>query len=198
MVVVLAAEEVVEADLEERRAARRRSRCARRCRRTRWLARTTMAMAFQRMRLLMRRSISRSPGYGGCSSAGMVLTYGVLAVNGRATPWREPVLDQPRRADSGRAADPRCCSTASNDSIQALVSAGSLSARWKASMRRVYHSGPSAERAGTRRQSLEWRRACSPAVSGARSARPRPKRPPPLSNGNRRLDRWGRRCRAIS
>ncbi len=30
------------------------------------LARTTMAMAFQRMMLLMRRSISRLPGYGGC------------------------------------------------------------------------------------------------------------------------------------
>ena len=36
-------------------------------------ARTTMAMAFQRIRLLMRRSISRLPGKRGCRSAGMVL-----------------------------------------------------------------------------------------------------------------------------
>jgi hypothetical protein len=34
---------------------------------------TTMASAFQRTRLLMRRSISRLPGNGGCSEAGMVL-----------------------------------------------------------------------------------------------------------------------------
>ena len=38
------------------------------------LAATTMAMAFQRTRLLMRRSTSRLPGKGGSSSAAMVLT----------------------------------------------------------------------------------------------------------------------------
>ncbi len=37
------------------------------------LARTTMAMAFQRTKLLMRRSMSRLPGKGGCLSTGMVL-----------------------------------------------------------------------------------------------------------------------------
>ena len=37
------------------------------------LARTTIAIAFQRTMLLMRRSISRLPGYGTCSSALMVL-----------------------------------------------------------------------------------------------------------------------------
>ena len=38
------------------------------------LARTTIAIAFQRTRLLMRRSISRLPGSGGCSSGRIVLT----------------------------------------------------------------------------------------------------------------------------
>ncbi len=37
-------------------------------------ARTTIAMAFQRMMLLMRRSSSRFPGYGGCLWAGIELT----------------------------------------------------------------------------------------------------------------------------
>ena len=37
------------------------------------LARTTIAVAFQRTRLLMRRSISRLPGMSACSSARMVL-----------------------------------------------------------------------------------------------------------------------------
>jgi hypothetical protein len=37
-------------------------------------ARTTIAMAFHRTRLLMRRSISRSPGNGGCSDRGIVFT----------------------------------------------------------------------------------------------------------------------------
>ena len=37
------------------------------------LARTTMAIAFQRMMLLIRRSISRLPGNGGCRSTGIVL-----------------------------------------------------------------------------------------------------------------------------
>ena len=43
------------------------------------LAFTTMAIAFQRMKLLMRRSSSRSPGYGGSAVCGIVLTYGVFA-----------------------------------------------------------------------------------------------------------------------
>jgi hypothetical protein len=52
------------------------------------LAFTTIASAFQRTRLLMRRSISRLPGNGGCSLTGMVLMYGVFAVKGCRTPWR--------------------------------------------------------------------------------------------------------------
>ncbi len=38
------------------------------------LARTTMAMAFQRMKWRMRCSSSKSPGSGGCRSTGMVFT----------------------------------------------------------------------------------------------------------------------------
>src|SRR5271157_4673982 len=45
-----------------------------------------MAMAFQRARLLMRRSISRLPGYGGSSSGAIVLMYGVLTGQGVCTP----------------------------------------------------------------------------------------------------------------
>ena len=45
----------------------------------RWFARTTIAIAFQRMTLLIRRSISRSPGYSGCCWTGIVFTYGVVA-----------------------------------------------------------------------------------------------------------------------
>jgi hypothetical protein len=40
------------------------------------LAPTTIDTAFQRISVLMRRSSFRSPGYGGCSSGGMVFTYG--------------------------------------------------------------------------------------------------------------------------
>ena len=46
-------------------------------------------MAFQRMMLLMRRSISRSPGYSGWSSTGMVLIYGVVALEAKGTPMRK-------------------------------------------------------------------------------------------------------------
>jgi hypothetical protein len=45
-----------------------------------------MAAAFHRTRLLTRRSSSALPGISGCSSAEMVLTYGVFAVNGSLTP----------------------------------------------------------------------------------------------------------------
>ena len=46
------------------------------------LARTTIAIAFQRTRLLIRRSISWLPGSGVWSSGRMELTYAVTAVNG--------------------------------------------------------------------------------------------------------------------
>ena len=39
-----------------------------------WFASTTIAIAFQRMMLRMRRSSGESPGYGGCFSSGIVLT----------------------------------------------------------------------------------------------------------------------------
>ena len=63
-----------------------------------------MAMAFQRTMLLMRRSISRLPGYGTCSSALMVLMYGVFAVNGRRTPdfWAWMPSSRSRAADARR------------------------------------------------------------------------------------------------
>ena len=44
----------------------------------RLLARTTIAIAFQRTIDLIRRSSSRLPGNAGWSSTGIVLTYGVL------------------------------------------------------------------------------------------------------------------------
>ena len=43
------------------------------------LARTTIAIAFQRMIERRRRSIAGSPGIGSSSEAGIVLTYGVLS-----------------------------------------------------------------------------------------------------------------------
>jgi len=51
------------------------------------LALTTMAAAFHRTRLLIRRSTSGLPGISTCSSAGIELMYGVLAVNGNRTPF---------------------------------------------------------------------------------------------------------------
>ena len=48
----------------------------------------TIASAFQRTMLLIRRSISMVPGYRGCISAGIVFTYGVRDVTGRVTPKR--------------------------------------------------------------------------------------------------------------
>ena len=48
------------------------------------LAFTTITAAFQRMKARMRRSRSSSPGNNGSSSGGMVLTYGVDTVAGRA------------------------------------------------------------------------------------------------------------------
>ena len=68
LVAVAAAEEVVEADFADASRARRTSRCGRRYSASYLLARTTIAAAFQRIRLLMRRSSARSPGYGTSSS----------------------------------------------------------------------------------------------------------------------------------
>src|SRR5207248_10884808 len=49
------------------------------------LARTTIAAAFQRTRLLIRRSTSGLPGMSDCSSAAMVYMYGVFAEKGSFT-----------------------------------------------------------------------------------------------------------------
>src|SRR5262249_50817303 len=90
------------------------------------LARTTIAMAFQRIRLLIRRSISRLPGNGGWWSAGMGLIYGVLAGKGIATPSRFALFLSSvsrRRARSG----PSLCSTPSRASSHSWVSVVSVS-----------------------------------------------------------------------
>src|SRR5262249_56236307 len=47
------------------------------------LARTTIAIAFQRTRFLMRRSTSRLPGNGGCRCGGVGLVWGGLGGPGR-------------------------------------------------------------------------------------------------------------------
>src|SRR5690349_16509144 len=52
------------------------------------LALSTVATAFHRVSERMVCSTSRSPGYSGCSSTGIVLMYGVLAENGTWTAWR--------------------------------------------------------------------------------------------------------------
>ncbi len=51
---------------------------------SRWLALTTMTAAFHRMNRRIRRSMSSSPGNSGCSSSGIVLTYGVVTAAGHA------------------------------------------------------------------------------------------------------------------
>ena len=62
LVAVAGVEEVVEADFEQRRQRGVGGNVAADAGVVLVLARTTMAMAFQRIRLLMRRSIARSPG----------------------------------------------------------------------------------------------------------------------------------------
>src|SRR6185312_5518419 len=53
------------------------------------LARSTVAMAFHRVIDRSRHSTARSPGYGGCFSTGIVLTYGVVIEYGTVAPrWR--------------------------------------------------------------------------------------------------------------
>jgi len=51
-----------------------------------WLARVTIAAAFQRMNARIRRSMYSSPGNHGSVSGGMVLMYGVDTVAGKPTP----------------------------------------------------------------------------------------------------------------
>ena len=47
------------------------------------LARTTIAIAFQRIRQRMRHSIAASPGLLASIPGGIVLTYSVVGLNGR-------------------------------------------------------------------------------------------------------------------
>jgi hypothetical protein len=67
------AEEMIEADLEEIRGRSIAAMCPPSSPDSRF-ARTTIASAFQRTSAEMRDSISRLPGYGGCSASGIVLT----------------------------------------------------------------------------------------------------------------------------
>ena len=59
-----------------------------------WLARTTIASAFQRMIELMRRSIARSPGYCGLAIGGIVLTYAVVGAERQVRAGAARVVDQ--------------------------------------------------------------------------------------------------------
>src|SRR3979490_2298719 len=89
------------------------------------LARTTMARAFQRIRVLIRRSISWSPGNTACFSTGMVLTYGVFAVNAGPAP-NFCARERRRSSNTVAASWPSSFRTASNDSIHSCISWGSM------------------------------------------------------------------------
>ena len=69
-----AAKEMVEADFIKRRRRGKRGDVTAETVMSCELALTTIAMAFQRMKLLMRTSVCQSPGYFGSFSTGMVLT----------------------------------------------------------------------------------------------------------------------------
>src|SRR5215211_6809650 len=90
------------------------------------LARATMAMAFHRIRLLILRSTSRSPGYGTSWSLGTVFRYGVWMLDGPSMPaaWARSMRASRRNwARSG----PWARRTASRDSTHSAVSWGSTS-----------------------------------------------------------------------
>ena len=104
------------------------------------LALATMAMAFHRTCARMSRSISRSPGYSGCSSTGMVFRYGVEVTSGTASPcsrrpsitpeinWRASCGDLPSRTNRRRSSTmARCRSEALMGRPGRLLSARLLS-----------------------------------------------------------------------
>jgi hypothetical protein len=65
-------------------------------------ARTTIAIAFQRRMLLIRRSISRLPGKRGWFAAEMVLRYGVCSFAGSEMPRRAISIWRARRSSAAR------------------------------------------------------------------------------------------------
>ena len=67
-----------------------------------------IAIAFQRTRLLIRRSISLLPGTGLCSSGLMVLMYGVFAVNGSLRPRRFAWTSSSLSSSATRPGPPDC------------------------------------------------------------------------------------------
>jgi hypothetical protein len=88
------------------------------------LARTTIAIAFQRMIERMRHSIAASPGDFASWPAGMVLTYSVVGANGRCAPARRVSSTMPSSSWCARAA-PSWSITALIDSTHSRVSVGS-------------------------------------------------------------------------
>ena len=91
------------------------------------LARTTIAIAFQRTIERSRRSIAGSPGNGGSRSAGIVLMYAVLRLAIVPVPacWaRSTTRVSSWRARSG----PSWATTASSASSHSVVSTASRSA----------------------------------------------------------------------
>ncbi len=92
---------------------------------SRWLARVTIAIAFQRTMRRMRFSISSSPGNGGSCSGEIVLMYGVWIASIPRCCMRARLRTLRRRnlARSG----PAVASTRSSDSIHSAVSWGSAS-----------------------------------------------------------------------
>src|SRR5580658_790797 len=85
--------------------------------------RTTMAMAFQRVRLLMRRSMARSPGYGTSASRRMVFTYGVLRWMGRSAPALRACWVRRSKRNAARSG-PSWSNICSSASIHSDVSRG--------------------------------------------------------------------------
>src|SRR5712692_6299673 len=92
-------------------------------------ARTTMARAFQRIRLLMRRSSSWSPGKSGSRRGGMVLAYGVFAVNGRSIPLTVACARRRSRI-SAATSGPLDSRTESSDSSHSWISTSSMPCGW--------------------------------------------------------------------
>ena len=139
------AEEVIEADLEDLRRRRvARDVAAELAVPPLWLARTTIASAFQRTIAVRRCSIARSPGNGVCASSGIVLTYGVTIEGSQRTPRRRACASRASNRKRARAS-PCAAISASSASHHSAVSAGSRSApasprtapMWRASERSV-------------------------------------------------------------
>src|SRR6476619_5982352 len=91
------------------------------------LAWSTVAIAFQRIRLRTFRSIAGSPGYGGSADAGIVFTYGVGPVSGGEAPTR-PACSTIRSTRKRARSAPSARTTESSESIHSRVSSASMSA----------------------------------------------------------------------